>query len=91
MSDPPRSRDSRHTLPASPPAPPTGTPPEERDRHVSERLSSCAALLEPALRDGSSTAAYWTAAIHAGGSPSPNTYTDVGALRLNTHRGHGKR
>ncbi|MGW7137107.1 hypothetical protein [Streptomyces xanthophaeus] len=71
--------------------PPTGTPPEERDRHVSERLSSCAALLEPALRDGSSTAAYWTAAIHAGGSPSPNTNTDVWALRLNTHRGHGKR
>ncbi|MGW9373399.1 hypothetical protein ACWGVR_25655 [Streptomyces xanthophaeus] len=43
------------------------------------------------VRDGSTTAAYWTAAIHAGGSPSPNTYTDVWALCLNTHRGHGQR
>lgn len=32
--------------------------------------------------NGSSRAAYWTAAIHAGGSASPNTYSDVWALCL---------
>ncbi|MCP3753789.1 hypothetical protein [Streptomyces sp. TBY4] len=37
--------------------------------------------------NGSTTAASWTANIHAGGSPSPNTYTDVWALCLDL-RGH---
>lgn len=40
------------------------------------------------VSDGSTTAAYWTAAIHAGGSPSPNTYSDVWALCLTMHREH---
>ncbi|MFD7256833.1 hypothetical protein [Streptomyces sp. NPDC059874] len=31
---------------------------------------------------------YWTAAIHAGGSPSPNTYSDVWALCLTMHPEH---
>ncbi|MFD9407173.1 hypothetical protein ACFWBN_09170 [Streptomyces sp. NPDC059989] len=40
------------------------------------------------VSDGSTTAASWTANIHAGGSPSPNTYTDVWALCLTMHHEH---
>jgi hypothetical protein len=40
--------------------------------------------------DGATTPAYWTAVIHAGGSPSPNTYSDVWALCLNLDRRNGK-
>ncbi|RAG82593.1 hypothetical protein DN069_26880 [Streptacidiphilus pinicola] len=36
---------------------------------------------------GSGTAASWTADIHAGGSPSPNTFSDVWALCLNVRDG----
>ena len=35
--------------------------------------------------DGTTTAAHWTADIHVGGSPSPNTYSDVWALCMNHH------
>ncbi|MER5486669.1 hypothetical protein ABT024_26165 [Streptomyces sp. NPDC002812] len=38
--------------------------------------------------DGSTAAASWTANVHAGGSPSPDTYTDVWALCLTMNRGH---
>ncbi|MFE7301764.1 hypothetical protein [Streptomyces sp. NPDC057579] len=38
--------------------------------------------------DGTSTAAHWTADIHVGGSPSPDTYSDVWALCLNLDHGH---
>ncbi|MGW7098870.1 hypothetical protein [Streptomyces sp. NPDC054883] len=38
--------------------------------------------------DGSTKAGYWTAAIHAGGSPSANTYSDVWALCLTMHPDH---
>ncbi|MGG2460990.1 hypothetical protein ACO0M4_14415 [Streptomyces sp. RGM 3693] len=40
------------------------------------------------VSDGTSTAASWTADIHVGGSPSPNTYSDVWALCLNLDHGH---
>ncbi|MGH3800256.1 MAG: hypothetical protein ACRDTD_09020 [Pseudonocardiaceae bacterium] len=33
-----------------------------------------------AVSDGTTTAAYWTAATHTGGTSSPNTYSDVWAL-----------
>lgn len=42
------------------------------------------------VRDGSTSAAHWTAAIHAGGSSSPNTYTDVWALCLTMNNGYGR-
>ncbi|MFG2332600.1 hypothetical protein ACGFMM_23595 [Streptomyces sp. NPDC048604] len=42
------------------------------------------------VTDGSRSAAYWTADIHAGGSPSPNTYSDVWALCLTMHHESGK-
>ncbi|MEU9046889.1 MULTISPECIES: hypothetical protein [unclassified Kitasatospora] len=38
------------------------------------------------VSDGSTTPAYWMADIHVGGSPSPNTYSDVRALCLNLDR-----
>ncbi|MFE4017500.1 hypothetical protein ACFXPZ_08760 [Streptomyces sp. NPDC059101] len=38
--------------------------------------------------DGTSAAAHWTADIHVGGSPSPDTYSDVWALCLNLDHGH---
>ncbi|MFF2806134.1 hypothetical protein ACFVT2_02945 [Streptomyces sp. NPDC058000] len=37
------------------------------------------------VSDGTARPAYWTAATHAGGSPSPNSYTDGWALCLNVH------
>ncbi|MEV5874091.1 hypothetical protein AB0L75_07655 [Streptomyces sp. NPDC052101] len=40
------------------------------------------------VSDGTGTAAYWTADIHVGGSPSPDTYSDVWALCLNLDHGH---
>ncbi|KOU51842.1 hypothetical protein [Streptomyces sp. WM6378] len=40
------------------------------------------------VSDGTTTAADWTAAVHIGGSPSPNTYSDVWALCLNLHPEH---
>ncbi|MER7000977.1 hypothetical protein [Streptomyces sp. NPDC000410] len=39
--------------------------------------------------DGTTRPAYWTAAIHAGGSASPNTYSDVWALCLTMHHERG--
>ncbi|GGU65521.1 hypothetical protein GCM10010211_33360 [Streptomyces albospinus] len=36
--------------------------------------------------DGTAGPTHWTAATHAGGSPSPNSYTDGWALCLNAHR-----
>ncbi|MDH6127467.1 hypothetical protein [Kitasatospora sp. GP82] len=41
--------------------------------------------------DGTTEPASWTVSVHAGGSPSPNTYTDVWALCLNTRDGNGER
>ncbi|MFD7258859.1 hypothetical protein [Streptomyces sp. NPDC059874] len=38
--------------------------------------------------DGSSNPAYWTAATHSGGSPSPGSYSDVWALCLDVRHGH---
>ena len=38
--------------------------------------------------DGTTTATHWTAAVHAGGSPSPNTCSDVWALCLTMHGRH---
>ncbi|MEY9848620.1 hypothetical protein ABH940_005724 [Streptacidiphilus sp. BW17] len=43
-----------------------------------------------ALGDGTGDAASWTADIHAGGSPSPNTFSDVWALCLNVRDGQGR-
>ncbi|MEW1914871.1 hypothetical protein AB0442_42020 [Kitasatospora sp. NPDC085895] len=40
--------------------------------------------------DGTTAPAYWTADIHVGGSPSPNTYSDVWVLCLNFDRRHQK-
>lgn len=40
------------------------------------------------VSDGSSNPAYWTAATHSGGSPSPNSYSDVWALCLDVQQGH---
>ncbi|MFJ8311062.1 MULTISPECIES: hypothetical protein [unclassified Streptomyces] len=42
------------------------------------------------VSDGTAGPAYWTASTHAGGSPSPNSYTDVWALCLNIHRERGE-
>lgn len=42
------------------------------------------------VADGTPAPASWTATVHAGGSPSPNTYTDVWALCLNTRHGNGE-
>ncbi|MCY0928611.1 hypothetical protein OTB20_20870 [Streptomyces sp. H27-H1] len=42
------------------------------------------------VREGSTSAAHWTAAIHAGRSSSPNTCTDVWALRLAMNNGYGR-
>ncbi|MEE1788604.1 hypothetical protein PUR71_37740 [Streptomyces sp. SP17BM10] len=39
--------------------------------------------------DGTDDPDHWSATVHVGGSPSPNTYTDVWALCLSTHPGHG--
>ncbi|MGP9023121.1 hypothetical protein ACT1U9_32540 [Streptomyces sp. BR1] len=41
--------------------------------------------------DGATTAENWTADIHVGGSPSPNTYSDVWALCLNLNHGQAMR
>ncbi|MCX5009669.1 hypothetical protein OG765_01500 [Streptomyces sp. NBC_00555] len=38
--------------------------------------------------DGGSNPSYWTAATHSGGSPSPNSYSDVWALCLDVQHGH---
>ncbi|MEE6270977.1 hypothetical protein ACJ6WD_25590 [Streptomyces sp. VTCC 41912] len=42
------------------------------------------------VSDGTAAAAYWTAGIHVGGSPSPNTYSDVWALCLNLDHADGE-
>ncbi|MGF1431943.1 hypothetical protein [Kitasatospora sp. LaBMicrA B282] len=39
------------------------------------------------VTDGTRTPESWTADVHVGGSPSPNTYSDVWALCLNLDRG----
>ncbi|MDH6132219.1 hypothetical protein P3T37_001604 [Kitasatospora sp. MAA4] len=43
------------------------------------------------VADGTTAPASWAASVHVGGSPSPNTYTDVWALCLNTQHGNGER
>ncbi|MFJ2579279.1 hypothetical protein [Kitasatospora aureofaciens] len=42
------------------------------------------------VADGSTEPAHWTTDVHVGGSPSPNTSTDVWALCLSTRHGHGQ-
>ncbi|MFE5580478.1 hypothetical protein [Kitasatospora sp. NPDC056531] len=41
------------------------------------------------VADGATEPASWTASVHVGGSPSPDTYTDVWALCLDTRHGAG--
>ncbi|WP_344015180.1 hypothetical protein [Kitasatospora atroaurantiaca] len=42
------------------------------------------------VADGTARPAYWTAATHTGGTPSPNSYSDVWALCLNVHHEPGE-